>query len=154
MAQTTTMIFLLATLLMAATTVSGQEPAPSPTINDVMNCAADLTVCLPVITQRKTPSPECCTALETALKTKLSCLCGFIKSTMLLVPFNVTAFNAACGLNTDPNLCSETAGAPPPLPQTKAPMPGPPKADKDAASKLTGTGLVGIVFITISAMFY
>lgn len=118
MAESITMIFLLATLLMAATTVSGQgppsPPAPSPTINEVMNCAADLAVCVPAITQGVTPSLECCTALETALKTKLSCLCGFIKSPMLLVPFNVTAFNAllsqTCGLSTDPKLCSENAG--------------------------------------------
>jgi len=31
---------------------------------------------------------------------------------------------------------------------------GAPKSDKDAASKLAGTGLVGIVVITIAAMFY
>lgn len=118
MAQTTTMIFLLATLLMAATTVSGQGPiplAPSPAVNEVMNCAAGLAVCLPAITQRGPPSPECCTAFETAVKTQLSCLCGFIKSPpMLLIPFNVTAFNAVlsqtCGFTTDPNLCSETTG--------------------------------------------
>ncbi|KAL9286538.1 putative bifunctional inhibitor/plant lipid transfer protein/seed storage helical [Arabidopsis thaliana] len=161
MAQTTTVIFLLATLLMAATTVSGQGPhiplAPSPSVNEAMNCAAGLAVCLPAITQRGPPSQECCTAVETALNTQLSCLCGFIKSPMLLIPFNVTDFNAlfskTCGLTTDPNLCSETA-AQAPLPKTAAPVPGAPKSDKDAASKLAGTGLVGIVVITIAAMFY
>ncbi|KAG7552881.1 Bifunctional inhibitor/plant lipid transfer protein/seed storage helical domain [Arabidopsis thaliana x Arabidopsis arenosa] len=159
MAQTTTVIFLLATLLMAATTVSGQGPhlplAPSPSVNEVMNCAAGLAVCLPAITQGGPPLPECCTALETAVKTQLPCLCGLIKSPTLLIPFNVTAFNAllsqTCGITTDPNMCSEkTAQAP--LPHTAAPVPGPP--NKNAASKLAGTGLVGIVLITIVAMFY
>ncbi|EFH51027.1 protease inhibitor/seed storage/lipid transfer protein family protein [Arabidopsis lyrata subsp. lyrata] len=161
MAQTTTVIFLLATLLMAAMTVSGHGPhlplAPSPSVNEVMNCAAGLAVCLPAITQGGPPTPECCTALETAVKTQLPCLCGLIKSPTLLIPFNVTAFNAllsqTCGLTADPNMCSEIV-AQAPLPQTAAPVPGPPKSDKNAASKLAGTGLVGVVLITIAAMFY
>lgn len=118
MAQTTTVIFILATLLLAATVVSGQTPhspvAPSPTINEAMNCAAGLTVCLPAFAQGGTPSQECCTAVETAVKTQLSCLCGFIKAPVLVVPFNVTAFSAliskTCGINTDTNLCSEPTG--------------------------------------------
>ncbi|XP_010422203.1 PREDICTED: non-specific lipid transfer protein-like 1 [Camelina sativa] len=163
MAQITAVIFLLATLLMVATTVSGQGPhiplAPSPAINEVMNCTSGLAVCAPAIIQGGTPSPECCTAIETAVNTQLSCLCKFIKSPMLFVPFNVTTFNAlfsqTCGLTADPNLCSKTT-AQAPLPQTKAPSPVPTESDKDAAtaSKLAGTGLVGIVLITISAMFY
>ncbi|KAL0730663.1 hypothetical protein Bca4012_026757 [Brassica carinata] len=161
MAQTTTVIFILATLLLAATVVSGQTPhspvAPSPTINEAMNCAAGLTVCLPAFAQGGTPSQECCTAVETAVKTQLSCLCGFIKAPVLVVPFNVTAFSAliskTCGINTDTNLCSEpTAQAP--LPHTTAPPPGAPKADKAAASKLAETGLVGIVLIMTSAIFF
>uniref|UniRef100_A0A0D3AST5 Bifunctional inhibitor/plant lipid transfer protein/seed storage helical domain-containing protein n=1 Tax=Brassica oleracea var. oleracea TaxID=109376 RepID=A0A0D3AST5_BRAOL len=118
MAQTTTVIFILATLLVATTVVSGQTPpspvAPSPTINEAMNCAAGLTVCLPAFAQGGTSPKECCTALETAVKTQQSCLCGFIKAPALVVPFNITAFSAliskSCGINTDLNLCSETAG--------------------------------------------
>ncbi|WZZ34740.1 hypothetical protein YC2023_018141 [Brassica napus] len=148
MAQTTTVIFILATLLVATTVVSGQTPpspvAPSPTINEAMNCAAGLTVCLPAFAQGGTSPKECCTALETAVKTQQSCLCGFIKAPALVVPFNITAFSAliskSCGINTDLNLCSETAGAP--------------KTDKDAASKPAETGLVGIALIMISALFY
>ncbi|EOA23079.1 hypothetical protein CARUB_v10003860mg [Capsella rubella] len=160
MARTITMIFLLATLLMAATTVSGQGPqiplAPSPAVNEVMNCAAGLAICVPAMTQGGPLSPDCCTALETAMKTQLPCLCGLIKSPMLLVPFNVTVFNAllsqSCGHTADPNLCSETT-AQAPLPQTKAPSPVPTKSEKDAASKVARTGLVGIVLITIALMF-
>ncbi|KAF8105844.1 hypothetical protein N665_0153s0005 [Sinapis alba] len=163
MVQTTTLIFILATLLVAATDVSGQTPdspvAPSPTMNEAMNCAEGLTVCLPAFAQGGTPSQECCAALETAVKTQLSCLCGFIKAPVLVVPFNVTAFNAliskTCGINTDTNLCSETpAEAPLPLPHTPAPPPGEHKADKDAASKRTETGFLGVVLIMISAIFY
>lgn len=114
MAQTTTVIFILATLLVPATVVSGQTPpspvAPSPTINEAMNCAAGLTVCLPAFAQGGTPSKECCTAV----KTQQSCLCGFIKAPVLVVPFNITAFSAliskSCGINTNLNLCSETPG--------------------------------------------
>ncbi|CAH2071434.1 unnamed protein product [Thlaspi arvense] len=61
MAQTTIVIFPTATLLMAATVVSGQKP-PSPTaphtVNEVMNCAAGLTNCVPAITLGGTPSSE------------------------------------------------------------------------------------------------
>ncbi|CAN8246379.1 unnamed protein product [Cochlearia groenlandica] len=161
MAKTTNMIFLLATLLMAARVVSGQEPpslvAPSPENNKGKNCMEDLTVCLPSITQGGTPSQECCTALNTAVKTQLSCLCGFIKSPVLFIPFDVSIFNVlfsqSCGLDTDSNLCSVTA-ARAPSPQVKAPVQGPPKGDKNAASKLVGTGLVGIVFFTIATIFY
>ncbi|VVB07732.1 unnamed protein product [Arabis nemorensis] len=162
MAQTTTMIFLVATLLMAATIVSGQKPptpvAPSPTVDEAMNCAAGLTVCVPTITGGGTPSQECCTAIDIALKTQITCLCGFIKSATLVVPFNVTAFSALlsqnCGIDTDPNLCSQTSAQAPPSPTTTAPIPGPPKAGKNAASKLAGTGLVGIVLTTMATMLY
>ncbi|CAN7123979.1 unnamed protein product [Brassica rapa subsp. narinosa] len=144
MAQTTTVIFILATLLVPATVVSGQTPpspvAPSPTINEAMNCAAGLTVCLPAFAQGGTPSKECCTAV----KTQQSCLCGFIKAPVLVVPFNITAFSAliskSCGINTDLNLCSETP-AHAPLPHMTAPPSGTPKTDKDAASKPAETGL-------------
>ncbi|CAN6854472.1 unnamed protein product [Brassica oleracea] len=162
MAQTTTVIFILATLLVATTVVSGQTPpspvAPSPTINEAMNCAAGLTVCLPAFAQGGTSPKECCTALETAVKTQQSCLCGFIKAPALVVPFNITAFSVliskSCGINTDLNLCSGTAAQAPPLPHMTAPPPGAPKTDKDAASKPAETGLVGIALIMISALFY
>ncbi|KAJ0243202.1 Non-specific lipid transfer protein GPI-anchored 24 [Hirschfeldia incana] len=162
MAQTTTVIFILAIFLVAATVVSGETPnslvAPSPTINEAMNCAAGLTVCLPAFAQGGNPSQECCTAIETAVKTQLSCLCRFIKPPVLVVPFNITAFNAliskTCGINTYNNLCSETTAQAPLPPHATAPPPGAPKADKAAASKLAETGLVGIVLIMISAIFY
>ncbi|KAF2564074.1 hypothetical protein F2Q70_00017039 [Brassica cretica] len=87
MAQTTTVIFILATLLVATTVVSGQTPpspvAPSPTINEAMNCAAGLTVCLPAFAQGGTSPKECCTALETAVKTQQSCLSISLPSVLL-----------------------------------------------------------------------
>lgn len=113
MGQTTTMIFLLATLLMAA---SGQGqpsmPAPSPTVNEAMNCTAGLAICISDLTMGGTPSQECCTAIDITIKTQLLCLCSFIKRSP--IPVNVTDFNArlsqSCGLTTDPIMCTETAG--------------------------------------------
>ncbi|RID63445.1 hypothetical protein BRARA_E02453 [Brassica rapa] len=138
---TTTTLLLLSTLLIAAIVVNGQG-AKAPPPNAGMVCDANLGLCAAALKVGAKSSEECCTSLEKAVKTQLKCLCAILTNPQVLAGFNLTVENAllipkSCGIDAGPSMCS-----------------GPPKGEKDAASNLAGTGLVGITLITISMMFY
>ncbi|KFK31970.1 hypothetical protein AALP_AA6G183400 [Arabis alpina] len=151
---TTTTIILLAALLMAATAVSGQGPASSP--NASMFCGANLGLCAAALKGGGPPPAECCASLDKAVKTQLKCLCDILTNPLILAGFGLTVENAllipkSCGIDAAPSMCS---AAKTPSTQGVPPVAGPPKNDKAAATKVAGTGLVGIVFMTISLMLY
>ncbi|CAG7877324.1 hypothetical protein BRARA_E02453 [Brassica rapa] len=152
---TTTTLLLLSTLLIAAIVVNGQG-AKAPPPNAGMVCDANLGLCAAALKVGAKSSEECCTSLEKAVKTQLKCLCAILTNPQVLAGFNLTVENAllipkSCGIDAGPSMCSAAKA---PLPHGVPPVPGPPKGEKDAASNLAGTGLVGITLITISMMFY
>ncbi|VVB07731.1 unnamed protein product [Arabis nemorensis] len=151
---TTTTIILLAALLMAATVVSGQEAAPPS--NAGMVCGTNLGLCAAALKGGGPPPAECCTSLDIAAKTQLKCLCAILTNPQILAAFNLTTENAllipkSCGIDAASSMCSAEKT---PLPQGVPPVAGPPKNDKAVATKVAGTGLVGIVLMTIPMMFY
>ncbi|CAA7018616.1 unnamed protein product [Microthlaspi erraticum] len=161
MSQTTTTttstatVVLLTILLMAATVVSGQgDTAPPPNASIV--CGANLGLCAAALTQGGKPSEECCKSLDTAVKTQLKCLCDILTNPQILAGYGLTVENVllipkSCGIDAGTSMCSAAKA---PLPHGIPPVPGPPKDDKGAATKLAGTGLAGIIFMMISTMFY
>ncbi|CAH2071424.1 unnamed protein product [Thlaspi arvense] len=154
MASTMTIV-LITVFLIVATSVTGQGEAAPPPIAGMV-CGADLGLCAAALVKGGKPSEECCTGLDLAVKTQVKCLCDILMNPQILAGFNLTVENAllipkSCGIDAGSSMCS---AAKTPLPQGVPPVAGPPEDVKGVATKLAGTGLVGIALMTISMIFY
>ncbi|CAH2071409.1 unnamed protein product [Thlaspi arvense] len=134
-------IVLITVFLIVATSVTGQGEAAPPPIAGMV-CGADLGLCAAALVKGGKPSEQCCTGLDKAVKTQVKCLCDILMNPKILAGFNLTVENAllipkSCGIDAGSSMCS-----------------GPPEDDKGVATKLAGTGLVGIALMTISMIFY
>ncbi|GAB2274111.1 hypothetical protein Dimus_008882 [Dionaea muscipula] len=142
---TATAIATAAAVLLAAwswgTAVAQSSSIPS--------CGESLTPCANYLNATSTKPPStCCDPLKQAIDTQKACLCALFNSSSLFTTLGINATQALalpvrCGITAiQTNICASAPATSPSATTSAPPPPG-----KNAAGRISGTGVSGLLIL-------